>query len=121
MPVEHRRQRLRVPHLRGVAVLRPVVVHRRLSVHVPEPAAGRFGKLWIVCFISVHDVVHPSFLTDSSDSALRFQASRTLWVWRLSRGASGDNMQPNHVFGVNSTLPPLSAAFVIASLTWSKP
>jgi hypothetical protein len=29
-------------------------------------------------------------------------------------------MQTNQVSGVNSTLPPLCAAFVIASLTWSK-
>jgi hypothetical protein len=27
----------------------------------------------------------------------------------------------NHVFGVNSTLPPLCAALAIASPTWSKP
>src|SRR5216684_4276945 len=117
MPVEHRRQRLRVPHLRGVAVLRPVVVHRRLSVHVPEPAAGRFGKLWIVCFISVHDVVLPSFVTDGSVRSCDSRPVAPAGFGGSPGGASGDNMQPNHVFGVNSTLPPLSAAFVIASLT----
>ena len=38
-----------------------------------------------------------------------------------SRSESRDyNMQTNDVFGVN-TLPPLCAALVIASLTWSKP
>jgi hypothetical protein len=30
-------------------------------------------------------------------------------------------IQANQIFGVNSTLPPLCAAFAIASLTWSKP
>jgi hypothetical protein len=32
-----------------------------------------------------------------------------------------ERAQANHVFGVNSTLPPLCAALAIASPTWSKP
>src|SRR5713101_9583422 len=31
-----------------------------------------------------------------------------------------DSIQTDHLYGVNSTLPPLCAALVIASLTWSK-
>lgn len=38
-----------------------------------------------------------------------------------SRLVAFNRRQTNHVFGVNTTLPPLCAAFVIASLTWSKP